>query len=180
MRFIKTLYSLAALAILSLGLSACATKYEASPVAIKDVKSISSFFIASSNNAQANFVEYEGSGAELAIVIEQELKKYIKKYYSTSQRLNKDYALKLAKAQGYDFLLYSTLEFWENEPTSWSGASDIVTVTTYLYNTANGKLLDTISISGNTSNIKGLYKTPRSIIRDHYEEYFDSLFSDYQ
>lgn len=119
---------------------------------------------------------YLGSGTATAQVIMNELLKYLALVSLGKTQETYDEALKSALYGGYKYLIYPSIEQWEDHVTEATEIRDKLRLTIIVVETLSGNQLDLVVISGKSKLFTVGGDQPQDLLATPIRIYVNSLF----
>jgi hypothetical protein len=121
-------------------------------------------------------IDYEGSGAMVAQMIQAALLEYMVQVdigpvwekYATARNT--------ARQGGYTYFFIPTITHWEDRATEWSGIPDKATVRLVVIDLASGQPVSSATIEGTSGLATFGGDHPQDLLPEPIEEYIDQLF----
>lgn len=121
-------------------------------------------------------IDYEGSGAMVARMIQAALLEYMVQVdigpvwekYATARNT--------ARQGGYTYFFFPTITHWEDRATEWSGIPDKATVRLVVIDLASGQPVSSATIEGTSGLATFGGDHPQDLLPEPIKEYIDQLF----
>jgi hypothetical protein len=135
-----------------------------------------SFYIAVSRDGVYGSRTYQGSGWTTSQILLASFAKRVRRVETSRSSQPFDEALKVARDNGYKYLVFPTILQWEDRATEWSAIPDRVEVKIELIEVTTGKALDSGVIKGKSGLATFGGDHPQDLLPKPIEEYVAKLF----
>jgi hypothetical protein len=163
-----------------IALSACADTHQFHRYGNSEVPrftSNDSVYIGVSRDGVYGSKTYPGSGLTTSQILLSSFAKRIRQVETGRSPQSFEEALKIARGNGYKYLVYPTILHWEDRATEWSGIPDKVEVKIEIVEVATGKTLDSVVIKGKSGLATFGGDHPQDLLPKPVEEYVSNLFA---
>ncbi len=171
MRYLKLL-------LISLFITSCADSHQILRTSNNEIKlnPSSSAYISIPKDGRYGQTIYTGSGATVSQVILLEFSKHLTQVETGHEYQTYKEAIKHAKENKFDYLIFPSVLAWEDRATEWSGIPDKATIKISIIKTTASKTLDSVIIKG-TSGL-GTFggDHPQDLLPKPVSDYVKKLF----
>ncbi len=133
-------------------------------------------YVAVSEDGRYDSTIYHGSGTFTSRILMDEFSEYLPEVVKGDSPETYNEAMKSALYGGYRYLVYPSIEQWEDHLTEVTGIQDKVKIKIIVADTLSGNILDSITINCKSKPITPGGEEPQDLLAPPIQIFVNSLF----